>query len=143
MHHSFSLHTNSKDILLRSIRPSDLENLRSWKNENRKSFFFQEVISPIMQNMWFEGYLNRSDDYMFIVQSPQYEIGCMGFRLLSGKADIYNVILGNREAGGQGLMSKALNLMCSYIISLSIHEIGLKVLSSNPAVKWYIKNEFV
>jgi hypothetical protein len=81
-------------------------------------------------------------DNMFVVQHDDIAIGCMGFRLIDGKADVYNVILGNPDYGRKGFMSKALALMCSYILSNSIQNIGLKVLRSNPALNWYLKNGF-
>ena len=139
---SFILSLQSSEISLRTIMASDCEKIRNWKNEHRFSFFFQELITPQMQEEWFCGYLERPDDHMFAVQHMSEMIGCMGFRLIDNPADIYNVILGDPEYGGKGYMSKAMVLMCSYILSISTKDIGLKVLRANPALKWYLKNGF-
>jgi RimJ/RimL family protein N-acetyltransferase len=142
MDQSYILSLRSSEISLRTIVASDCEKLRGWKNENRLSFFFQELITPQMQEVWFRGYLERANDYMFAVQHANEVIGCMGFRLIDNTADIYNVILGDPEYGGKGYMSRAMALMCSYILSKSTKDIGLKVLRANPALKWYLKNGF-
>jgi RimJ/RimL family protein N-acetyltransferase len=129
-------------ILLRTIGYEDLGNLRNWKNENRQFFFFQGIISPEDQRNWFEGYLQREHDYMFMVLSDGGIIGCMGFRLQDGKGDIYNVILGVPEMGGRGTMGKAFNVMCSYALKNYPSGLGLKVLTENPARDWYLRNGF-
>ena len=95
-----------------------------------------------MQEKWVREYWEREDDYMFIVQYLREAIGCMGYRLINGKIDIYNVILGKPESGGKGIMSQAIRLMCSHILLSSTNVIGLKVLRSNPALKWYLRNGF-
>lgn len=130
------------DLALRTIVEADCEDLRQWKNANRFSFFHQEIITPQQQREWFAGYLARDDDYMFILSVRDRAIGCMGFRLLDDHADIYNVILADALLGGKGWMSQALRLMCSYILSDFTRDIRAKVLRSNPALDWYLKNGF-
>ncbi len=132
-----------RGIGLRAVTKDDCEHLRTWKNANRFSFFFQDLITPQQQSEWFEKYVSRSDDYMFIATRGALPLGCMGFRMLSGKADVYNVILGRAEMGGKGWMGQALQLMCSFIRSRHTGEVALKVLRGNPAVAWYRANGFV
>ena len=129
-------------IALRAVGLEDLDNLRIWKNENRRFFFFQGIISPEGQRQWFEGYRNREHDYMFLVLFEGRTAGCMGFRLLDGKGDIYNVILSVPEMGGRGIMGKAFNIMCSYALTNYPSGLGLKVLIDNPARGWYLRNGF-
>jgi len=124
------------DGYLRSIAESDCENLRAWKNKYRHSFFYQEVISPEDQIRWFQGYLSRTDDYMFMVGDDS-DVGCMGFRLLEGKIDVYNVIRGIPDRGRKGLMRQAIQIMCAYALSSYGCEVGCKVLIYNPAIAWY------
>jgi hypothetical protein len=128
--------------VLRTITVADLENLREWKNAHRFAFFYQAIITPEQQDKWFQGYLERANDYMFVVQRGHEPAGCMGFRLLDQHADIYNVILGRPESGGKGLMSWAMRLMCSFIAADFTRDIGAQVLLSNPARAWYCKNAF-
>lgn len=143
MKHDLTLTSSEFDrLLLRSIAEADQENLRRWKNANRLAFFYQEVISPEDQAKWFEGYLEREHDWMFVVDAMGEAIGCMGFRLMHSAADVYNVILGNPSMGGQGWMRNAMRLMCSYVVAEFTREIKVKVMRSNQALGWYRKIGF-
>lgn len=143
MKEKFILEADLSGVALRTAAESDGEDLRQWKNANRHFFFYQEIISPEQQEKWFQGYLARSDDTMFIVSKGERPIGCIGFRVLEeNRIDIYNVILGDPALGGKGLMSQAMQLMCSYIVQQSMAEIVAKVLNSNPALEWYLRNGF-
>ena len=130
------------NVKLRSITEDDIELLRVWKNAHRYSFFFQEIIEPEQQRWWFEQFCTREHDYMFIVQYDDVDVGCMGFRLLNDRIDIYNVILGRKEHSGKGTMSIAVCLMNGFIVDKFTEDITAKVLRSNPALEWYLKNGF-
>src|SRR6059058_5574938 len=79
MKESFLLASNAlADVLLRTAAPSDCEDLRAWKNEHRRFFFFQEIITAERQRQWFEGYQARADDFMFVVLERGEAVGCMG-----------------------------------------------------------------
>ncbi len=132
----------SGSIRLRSIGEADLEDLRSWKNANRQAFFFKEEITPAGQKAWFQGYLGRPHDYMFIVEAESLRAGCMGFRLKAETADCYNII-GAPEGRSKGLMTWAMKTMCSYILEEHALRIGCRVLKTNPAVGWYQKCGYV
>ncbi|OGR47474.1 MAG: hypothetical protein A2X40_07930 [Elusimicrobia bacterium GWC2_65_9] len=124
-------------VTLRAAEPRDLEDLRVWKNANRKSFFFQSEITPEMQKTWYASYLLRPEDFMFIVEHKGRKVGCMGFRLQKdGSADVYNIIVAPGGAG-KGLMKAAMGLMCAHIASHHTKDIGCLVLKGNPAVTFY------
>ena len=135
-------HSEYTQLALRSISADDLENLRQWKNANRQYFFYQEIISSEDQRRWFDGYLSREHDYMFIVVAQGTDIGCMAFRQLEAGGDIYNVILGLSEFGGYGWMARAFHIMCSYAIKKYPTRLAAKVLRDNPALEWYYRNGF-
>jgi RimJ/RimL family protein N-acetyltransferase len=131
------------DITLKSIGTEDIELLRNWKNQNRKYFFYKDVISPSQQREWFNSYVNNEKENIFIVEYEGNRVGCMGFRLMDDVIDVYNVICGNKNFGGRGIMGRALRLMCSYIIDNHDREITLMVLLDNKkAIDWYVKNGF-
>ncbi|MBL0274393.1 MAG: hypothetical protein IPQ06_15310, partial [Chitinophagaceae bacterium] len=71
------------DMRLRTIEKKDIENLRTWKNENKTSFFLNQDITPEQQEKWYGMFITREHDYMFIVEqhvgNEWKEIGCMGF----------------------------------------------------------------
>lgn len=124
-------------VSLRSAGPEDLEDLRVWKNANKSGFFFKDEITPEMQRAWYQGYLRRPDDCVFIVEHAGAKIGCMAFRILeTGEADAYNIIAAPGGAG-QGLMKAAMVLMCSFIAATRTKDIGCLVLKGNPAVGYY------
>jgi RimJ/RimL family protein N-acetyltransferase len=131
------------DIILNTIGKKDIELLRKWKNENRKYFFYNKIINAHEQVKWYDSYLKKAEDYIFLVEYEGSRVGCIGFRLIDDNIDIYNVILGNKEFGGRGIMGKALRLLCSYIIDNYNKEITLKVLIENKARLWYMKKGFM
>ncbi len=139
----FKLINQKNNITLRTISEKDIEKIRVWKNEHRSSFFFQDIISPENQIRWFRKYLSRGNDFVFIVSYTDKDIGCIAFRELDEVIDIYNVILGDKSFGGKGYMSIANSIMCSYIIDNFKKDITVKVLKTNPAIKWYLKNNFL
>ena len=139
---NFKLISTDAKVVLTSISKNDIENIRIWKNEHRNSFFYNKIITPKEQAEWFENYLKRENDFIFIISFDNKDIGCIAFREIEGMIDIYNVILGNKKFGGKGIMSNANRLMCSLIMDNYSSNITVKVLKTNPAVKWYLKNNF-
>lgn len=136
------------NFYLREVMISDMENLRCWKNNNRKSFFYQEEISPEQQEKWFEGYLGRPFDRMFVVEEntgtdlepSRRAIGCMGFRLEDDRTiDIYNVIRGEASKT-PATMRDAMYMMLRYAADIfPEYRVKCDVLKDNPAVEWYKK----
>jgi RimJ/RimL family protein N-acetyltransferase len=128
-------------LRLRSAALGDAQRLRLWKNANRRGFFFKGEITPEGQLEWMRRYFERDGDYMFVVEHAGEPIGCMAFRLVDGAADVYNVILGNREFEGRGLMSAAFREMLAFARRRA-GVVGLKVLKDNPAIRFYERNGF-
>lgn len=133
-------------LRLRGIADKDLELLRRWKNSNRNSFFYKNKISRKDQKKWFQGFLTRSQDYMFMVEEKIGRsfkpVGCMGFRMDEGGIDLYNIIRGIKYAASHVKMGDALHVICSYVTQYYKLKISCKVIGSNPAVHWYKKNGF-
>ncbi len=130
-------------ISLRTADFDDIELLRNWKNNRRQYFFNKSVITRDEQEKWFRNFLKKEDDYIFIVNYLEAKAGCIGFRLFEKDIDIYNVILGEKKFSSMGIMSFSLILMCSYIADNYEKNITVRVLSDNPAIRWYEKNGFV
>lgn len=131
---------------LRAIEERDLDDLRVWKNRERERFFFKGIIDPEQQARWYAGFRARPEDFMFMVEAPRpptpRPFGCMGFRLVEGVVDVYNVIRGEDLRGEDTKMSDSLALMCSYALTFG-RDITLKVLRDNPAASWYERFLFV
>jgi hypothetical protein len=134
---------------LRAIDGGDLEELRTWKNANKGSFFLRSDITPEQQSNWFDSFSQRHDDHMFVVeqQTPTgwEKIGCMGYRLLEdeGCVDGYNIIRSRRIEPASFTMSDAFRLMLAQAAGkYPGFPLKLKVLTGNPAVAWYERNGF-
>jgi RimJ/RimL family protein N-acetyltransferase len=129
-------------VRLRSVQSTDGEQLRVWKNSNRRFFFCKDEITEEAQARWIAGYLGRPDDYLFLVECEARAVGCMGFRSLDGEVDVYNVILGDTTLRGSGVMSLALRMMLGFARRVS-ERVSLKVLKDNPAIRFYEHNGFL
>lgn len=127
---------------LRAIDERDLDNLRDWKNAQREYFFYKDLITLAQHKKWFLTYQKRPEDHMFMVLVNDVSIGCMGIRLLEGRWDVYNVILGSAKYGGKGLMSKAFQAMIHFATTRYPNQVALQVIKKNPAIVWYQKNGF-
>ncbi len=142
LNRTIHLRPAKEQLLLRSAVSSDAQILREWKNAQRQFFFFNEEISEEMQSRWMMAYFDRPDDYMFVVVRNGHAVGCLGLRFENGVGDIYNVLLGDRNLQGLGVMSLALRVLLGFGRGIS-EKIGLKVLKTNPAVGFYLKNGFI
>lgn len=134
---------------LRTIEETDIDELRNWKNQNKNSFFLRDDITQEQQSLWFKHYLERENDWMFVVEQEvmqdREKIGCMGFRLLAdeGCVDAYNIIRSKRIEPATFTMSDAFLAMLTFADQLyETLPIRCKVLSENPAVQWYERNGF-
>lgn len=136
---------NQSGISICLASTCDLSLLREWKNSNRRSFFYQEIIITSQQQSWFSNYQKRSSDYMFIaVLNETLKFGCLGCRYNKGIGwEIYNVINGLAFTQCKGYMSAALNQLISFCECRPQNAISLKVLTNNPAKLWYERNGFV
>lgn len=129
------------NISLHSIKKNDIANLRDWKNANRNSFFYKEIITDEQQIKWYEGYTSRDNDFMFMVLVKGNPIGCLGFRKKEAVIDLYNIIRGVNNVG-HGEMHVAFYMMLNYIKDNYQEDIQCDVLIDNVAVNWYKKTGF-
>ncbi|MDG4595655.1 MAG: GNAT family N-acetyltransferase [Candidatus Contendobacter sp.] len=133
-----------EDFLVRSIEEEDIELLRIWKNYYRDRFFFKGIITESMQKNWFDFYLKREHDFMLIILNKKEKIGCLGFRRLDDRVDLYNLIIGQRKNSGNGHMTNALDLVCKEIKKrYQDMPIMVSVLKQNPNLQWYFRRDFI
>jgi|WetSurMetagenome_2_1015567.scaffolds.fasta_scaffold456778_2 RimJ/RimL family protein N-acetyltransferase len=143
MKHNIGISCDSfPEIVLKMISSDEIEKLRIWKNNNVDSFFYKKIISPEEQKIWFDKYSLRNDDFMFAILYENNLVGSIGYRILNGVIDIYNVILGDEMFSSKGIMSKTIIILFNYLSSNYKYDITAKVLTSNPAINWYKKNGF-
>ena len=129
-------------LSLESIDENDLERLRHWKNAVRDRFFFQDEISATMQRDWYAGYLDRPDDWMFVIRSSDAIAGCIGYRILGRIADLYNVLREPSLSRHSTAHTHAFDLLTNYIAQTHEGPIGGEVLVTNPANRWFHRRGF-
>jgi hypothetical protein len=119
------------------------EALREWRNAHSHRFHHQMPITVEGQRQWFEAYLSRPDDYLFMVMEGMDPIGCLGIRFIEGAWDVYNVLRGRSSTSSVGFMSQALAMMIEFALRLRAVPVKVEVLADNPALSWYLRNGFV
>lgn len=63
-----------KLVSLRLLEEDDLENLRTWRNDSRHSFFNSDIITADGQRRWFENvYQKKPDDLIFVIETGEGE----------------------------------------------------------------------
>jgi hypothetical protein len=127
---------------LRPVGAEEQEALREWRNAHRDAFFHTDVISPEGQRRWFQGYLQRPEDFLFLVMDRDSPIGCVGVRLLGQEWDVYNVIRGVQSAASQGFMGLGLRMLVEFARDRHDLPVQAVVLADNPAVDWYLQQGF-
>lgn len=129
-------------LALESIDETHLDALRGWKNAFRHRFFHQDEISATRQREWYSGYLDRPDDWMFIIRWGGQVEGCIGYRIIDGGADIYN-LLRDPNPGRRSLShAHAADLLTNYIACTHDLPVRGRCLVGNPVIRWAHKRGF-
>jgi len=134
-------------IRLRLLELSDLSMTLSWRNQDRirKWFIHSEVISPKQHREWFEQYLQRDNDYVFIfeeiysLQKPVGQISIYNINWKERQAEYGRLLIGEAEARGKGIAKEANHLLLDLAFTtLELDRVELEVFSDNgPAIAIY------
>ena len=127
---------------LLSVTAEDNRTLREWRNAAADAFFERAPITQEDQQRWFESYLTRREDFLFMVMEADAARGCLGVRMRDGEWDIYNVIRGTRTIGSRGFLACGLKMLVAFARSRAELPVRAIVLAENPAVLWYERNGF-
>lgn len=139
------------NIRLRLIDEHDIEQLRLWRNsiENSKYFFTNNYISSEEQKKWFQNYLEKTNDYMFVIEEKEASraigmVGIYNIDSLKHEAEIGRLLIGDKSYRGKGLGYKTILLVCKYATDyLELEKVYLEVLVSNTvAIQSYLKTGF-
>ncbi|MFE0559238.1 GNAT family N-acetyltransferase [Paenibacillus sp. NPDC058910] len=138
-----------QEITLRPVGPNDLEKMRRWRNSaSARSFFLNsEVISEEQQKAWFESYLIRPGDYMFIIQFNNVDVGTVALYHVDyalGTSEFGRLLLAEDIAKGKKIGEKVTKAMVDFAMNdLNLKEVILEVFTSNlKAVHIYEKVGF-
>ena len=133
-------------IELKELKREHLELARKWRNENKRFFFNQKYILEHEQIEWFENYLKKDTEKLYIVYINDNPVGTLGVSLLSKEKPysvmIERVLIGDYKFERLGVMSSALNQLIANLEEDV--DIFIEVQKDNDkAIKFYKKNKFV
>lgn len=128
-------------VMLRKIDDADCYQLVEWRNQNRDYFLDSAEITLAEHLRWYEGYLYRPKDQMYIVEVSSRSVGTIGVQLVGTKDfEIQRVMLGDKGLARAGVMSEAL---AGIFEAYGQGWYSLEVLRVNlDAQRFYAKNGF-
>jgi diamine N-acetyltransferase len=137
-------------VRLRLLEKTDLEKTLSLRNASRRWFLNSNSLSMATHRSWFEQYIDRDDDFLFIVELLSEEIEPVGqialYRINWEKQEAeFGRLVIDEHFRQKGIAQKATGLLLEYARSmLGMKRIYLEVLKSNlPAISLYKKYGFV
>lgn len=132
-------------IKLNPIQKSDLEFLRSLRNENNRFFISDGYISEDNQKKWFAAYKNKNDDYMFVLTNNSINIGTgaiYNINDLKKTAEIGRFLI-DQKYRGRGYGKILLRKIEDIAFKLEIKSLRLEVFSDNKtAINLYKESGF-
>ena len=135
-------------VSLRLIKESDLETTLAWRNRDDARVWFKtsDPLTLEQHRAWFSSYLNRDDDFLFVVETGEK---------LVGQASVYNIrwdegtaelgrFLAAPEARGKGWISDACGELMEFCrANLGLSYLYLEVIETNEkAIRVYKRNDF-
>jgi diamine N-acetyltransferase len=129
-----------KRVRLRPLAQDDLPVTLAWRNEAsiRKWFFSSQVVTPQQHHDWFEHYLTRDNDFVYIIEE------ILVLKKAIGQLSIYDIdwdqkqaefgrfMIGETAALGQGLAKEATRLLVEFAESeWGLEQIYLEVYADN------------
>ena len=134
------------DAILRMLTEADLSRTLDWRNhpESRRWFLSTDVITPEQHRAWFEKYLLREDDWVFIIDVATVPRAQVSLYEIDGDSAEFGRLLVDPSARGQGLAHEA-TLMCLSAARdrLGLQRLTLQVRHDNaPALRVYERAGF-
>ena len=149
MDHNYAI--SSESLTIRPLRQDDIELIRLWRNhpEVKNLFFSAHEITREQQMKWFESYLTKHNDYMFIIEERQGDsflrIGTVAlYEVNEYEAEFGRLLIGESSAKGKGYGKLITHLTCRIAFEqLAVDSVKLEVIASNEiAITTYIRNGF-
>lgn len=139
-------------IILEPLKKEDIEDLRLLRNkkENRECFIYQKEISKEEQEKWFEKYLEKETDIMFVVslKEDKRPIGYVALYDIDNEkknCEFGRIIVDKTKVLEKGIGTQITKCCCDIgFEKLGMNMIYLEVFSDNiPALKTYLKVGFI
>ncbi|OFW08465.1 MAG: UDP-4-amino-4,6-dideoxy-N-acetyl-beta-L-altrosamine N-acetyltransferase [Acidobacteria bacterium RIFCSPLOWO2_12_FULL_59_11] len=128
-----------KRLQLRAIEADDLVLLIKWRNDPKvyQYFFEHEPLSLEMQRRWFETFLARGDEKLWIIEiageaKPIGTIGLVHIDWRNRKTEIGRILIYGEEQRGRGYGSEAEWLVLRYAFDhMNLNRICCEVYADN------------
>ncbi len=138
-------------INLIEISENDLLIMMEWRNDkdNRKYFFSQEIITFENQKKWYQSYLKKDNDKMFIIKTKNdISIGTIALYNINidkKYGEIGRILIGDKKFRRMGYATRAIKLLINKAFEIfKLEEIFLQVSDNNRnAINLYKKCGFV
>lgn len=115
-------------IRLRLLEKNDLDKTLMWRNrdEVRCCFKHSDVIIFEQHLNWFESYLKKDDDFVFVVEAESIVVGQASVYDIDWEGESAEIgrFLASPEHSGKGYIRSG----CQLLIDLCWHQLGLKYL---------------
>jgi diamine N-acetyltransferase len=136
-------------VQLRLIREADLNTTLAWRNQDGARIWFKttRTLTPEQHAAWFDQYIQRDDDFLFIVEADGRPVGqasVYGINQEESVAEIGRFLVAP-EAAGRGYMSLACGeLLRCCADTLGLRSVFLEVRKENErAIRIYARNGFI
>lgn len=129
-------------VRLRLLEEADLPTTLAWRNQDhiRKWFFNSAVITPEQHRGWWERYLQKDDDFVFVIEEtetlnrPVGQVALYNIDWAAGTAEYGRLMIGAPEARGLGLARLATTRLVDEAFGgLHLKEVHLEVVPANEA----------
>lgn len=135
-------------LKLRLLEEADLPMTLMWRNQDhiRRWFIHSEILTPEQHRDWFQGYRQKDNDYLFIIEEtrtlkkPVGQISLYNIDWTRKSAEYGRLMIGEAEAQGKGFAKEASRLILDYAFQeLGLTKIELEVFEDNkPAIAVYL-----
>lgn len=129
-------------VRLRLLEEADLPMTMTWRNQDgiRQWFFASDRITPEQHHRWFEQYLQRDDDFVFVIEEtetfcqPVGQVALYHVDWAGGRAEFGRLMIGEAAARRRGLGLLATEALTSLALQTwRLREVYLEVLATNIA----------
>ena len=130
-------------VNLREIDPSDLERMVRWRNESRRYFFYQRLLTMEGQRAWYGRYLEDNTDLMFVIETREgIPVGTVGINKIDLKrktGEFGRMMIGEGEYRCNGLGGDTTMTLLRYAFcEMGLERMYLEVLAFNTkAIELY------
>lgn len=127
-------------VRLRLLREDDLSMTLAWRNQDhiRKWFIHSDVILPEQHKKWFQSYLEKDNDFVFIIEEirdlkkPIGQVSLYNINWTESKAEFGRLLIGEDDARRKGFPREATRLLLNFgFNAFDLVEIELEVKRNN------------